>query len=962
MKKLFFSLLITFGAVSYSPCVFAGGTLRTGGKTLVEQGRTNDLTSWLLNVCGATSATSDASINGTPTNNVGDVYFVGINHYWKGSTSGSFSSYDQINKGVDKIEKVSDDSKLTTSSGTFYTYEAKNANKFFFIVRRSTKKTDSWNLAFKWYDEWSYVENTDGGYEVLEPSYDALRDGAPFFSPHNCDTSLETNHYITLNDKEDDSEAAMKGYNFTSFLYIPTGAEGKDDFTKEGTGEYDYVYNSIVYVYKSSSYPRWASTSVSSASSNWYVKNADGTYSSFRGKSSNDFYRYTTSPSSGYEYQAVEVYVRTEIQAYKNAPYVFFYTDELKGARSEKHGIATQFDCPYDAVLNWSTAFDKYKRDLPNTKYDGIKEHYILERSYDRINWETVEDVADVEGNDVTDATKKTFTDTNLKDFDETTAKIGYTVYYRLTSVVQKADGTEMARRMAPEIVTIIIPGTSPFSITLEEGNTSTYIPGTMQSGNYVDGHNEFVNALIAAETPEHEEVVLAPGAKLDLVRTDAENPEGKVLTTFEVTDTSMTLASLATKIGDNGRYEDAFTTAAGDAIDAQYQLRLTIGNSQVFSNLVDIVGDKVSNASVAMHRSGTPDAATCAEVEMFGNEVTFKPANTGIGTGYYIYCNGENVMTLVDNGNLSFSGSDGKTYKENAQGELTIMHNGESSPIAVGEESASDNAEFSYAVAHFDNNTGNTYGSEAKSSMFMGEKEELVVALAETDKTNTRLGYDYNNAYVRPLLSWSHTKLSDDVKSPIRYEIFRKVEKAEFEKAEVATETATNDGNDLVNMTNGPLGEFVKVAEVAADVKSYNDQFYYKRKPQTTGNWVNQLAAEELRPTSYYIKAIYSDDAVVAQNIREKNSAVISLNLAEGSVFTAVNEVEAEGVSVVAENGIITVTGVAGNIAVYNANGQAVANANGDGSVTEIDATSLEGGVYVVKADNMKPTKILIK
>ena len=77
MKKLFFSLLITLGAI-YTPNAMAEGTLRTGGKTLTEQERTADLQSYLKNICGAKSTDSIATINGTPNNNVGDVYFVGI--------------------------------------------------------------------------------------------------------------------------------------------------------------------------------------------------------------------------------------------------------------------------------------------------------------------------------------------------------------------------------------------------------------------------------------------------------------------------------------------------------------------------------------------------------------------------------------------------------------------------------------------------------------------------------------------------------------------------------------------------------------------------------------------------------------------------------------------------------------------------------------------------------------------
>ena len=125
---------------------------------------------------------------------------------------------------------------------------------------------------------------------------------------------------------------------------------------------------------------------------------------------------------------------------------------------------------------------------------------------------------------------------------------------------------------------------------------------------------------------------------------------------------------------------------------------------------------------------------------------------------------------------------------------------------------------------------------------------------------------------------------------------------------------------------------------------------------------WVNPIADYEIRPISYYVKAIYySEDEGVAKNVAEKNSDVYVVNASEGGTFTAVDDIAAEGVSVVASNGVITVTGVSGTIVVYSTTGQAVATAQGDGGETTIDASNLSG-VYIVKGINMIPTKILIK
>ena len=143
----------------------------------------------------------------------------------------------------------------------------------------------------------------------------------------------------------------------------------------------------------------------------------------------------------------------------------------------------------------------------------------------------------------------------------------------------------------------------------------------------------------------------------------------------------------------------------------------------------------------------------------------------------------------------------------------------------------------------------------------------------------------------------------------------------------------------------------------------SYADEIYYARRKQSSGTWVNPIADDEIRPVSYYVRAIYSEDAYeeAKRNVAEKNSDVFAVKASAGGIFTAIEGVAAESVSVEANDGLITVTGAIGTIVVYSATGQAVATVQGDGGVTTIDASNLNG-VYIVKANNMKPTKILIK
>ncbi len=988
MRKLFLSFLITLGAFA-APNLWAGGKVQSPGTSLAEKGKTVTLETYLKTICGATydseNQTWSMNTSTAPSDAAEkDVYFVAINDYWIGSKgapddaklSDSYSFYDQVNEGVDYIKKVDNKSMQTTSSGRFYTHEAENVDKFFFIERRSAYRTKSSNgnsyntqwSPFGWYNEWSYVENTSGGYTSLTPSLGDLSDGAPFFSPHNCDTSLETNHYITLNDRDDHTTS---GYYFTAYLYIPNDAptDGNAEKTSVGTGEYEYTEKTI-YVTTNSGWRTNTGT--------FYVKNDDGTYTE------KEFTYYNYDWSGG---TATTVYERKEItvEAYTNAPYVFFYRiklgeiDEAGSISSTLNPPATtpsesDMKCYYTVDLDWGTSFDRFASQLTATSYDTMKEHFIIQRSYDKTNWETIgtkeleenkvkNNVADYIKGKSDAADYKVFTDNTLPDFNETTKKIGYTVYYRIVSEVQKSDdGTVMSTTTSNDIQ-VDIPGTTPFKLTLEAGNTSNYIPGSMNGEEYTDGKNNFGNKLTAAKSVYEGTVNLAEGVKLELVRTTYDNAgnETKEVIKSSICTSTTTLDDLVAAIGTK---EDNVTTDAGEKYDAQYQLVLTYNDGTTTeSNIVKIVNSKVSNTSVSVHRSGTPDVTTCAKTELFRNEVKFKPQMSAVpGAGYYIYCNGEKVLTLNDNTNSKdFNGSNGTKYTVDADGYISMTFFAEHAPIAEGEtgETSETTTSFHYAVAHFDA-AGNTYGSAAKASDYHGAKDELVVTFSTTTST---LGSHYDLVFIRPVLNWTLNKAADDVKSPIRYDIYMKMGQAEFE--ENGDPSSGRTGN-VTGWEGDNFGKYILRTTIEKDQSgnlstSYADEIYYARRQQSSGTWVNPIADDEIRPVSYYVKAVYSDDTEVKKNVAEKNSDVFAVSASAGGIFTAIDDVAAEGVSVEANDGVITVTGAIGTIVVYSATGQAVATAQGDGGVTTIDASNLNG-VYIVKAKNMKPTKILIK
>ncbi|MGM9804092.1 MAG: hypothetical protein ACI308_07950 [Muribaculaceae bacterium] len=930
------------------------------------------------NIIGATytesSETATMSSSVKPTNSVGDVYFVEVNDYWVGSLAEGTNIFGAINKGVNKIEKVDPNKMQQTSTGKFYPYQATNTNKFFFVERRddyySSHSTYPLNFS-RWYNEWSYVDTSNGtpDYDDLEECYSKLTDGAPFFCPHKCDNSLEINHYITLNDP--DAENPTK-YSFTAYLYIPDTQDF--NYTEKVIGTEEGYTSSTVYLFNSQGWNDNSRTKVSDAPDNVYILE-NGEYILFKESSYKNQY-YSTNQSWNqsteitiYTYGTVEI----KEKVYNNVPYVFFYRillgdidaeGSIKSTLTAPETDSSEEDmtCYYKVNLDWGTSFDRFASQLEATSYDTMKEHFYIQRSFDMTNWETL-DTKDVEGENVALDTDKIYTDANLPDFTETTKLIGYTVYYRIVSEVQKADGTVMSITNS-NVITVNIPGTTPFKLTLQAGGTSDYVPGTMSGDIYTDGGNQFVNTLIAGKSIYEGVVKLAAGVKLELVRTTYA-ADGTATQTTLKTVTCTDTTTLDELVNEMGSKDDDMTTNAGEKYDAEYQLVLTYNdNSTTLSNIVAIVNSKVSNVSVAVHRSGTPDAATCAETELFRNEITFTPQVSAVpGAGYYIYCNGEKVLTLNDNtNNIDFTGDNGTKYTIAEDGTITVTHYTTHDPIAEGETGSATDDDFSgfyYAVVHFDpivNGHSNTYGSAAKPAQYTGTKDELVVTFNDGAQ-KAALGKHYDYVFIRPTITWSLNKTTDDVKEPLRYDIYMMMEKAQFE---VDGKTSSGKAGNVADWEKA-FGKYSLRKSVDASTLSFSDEIYYAREQQGTGTWVNPISKDEIRPIYYYVKAVYSDKEDVKQNVAEKNSDVLTVAAGEGGTFTAIDEVWSDNVSVTANNGVITVTGAQGTITVYSATGQTVASAQADGGVTTIDASALNG-VYIVKANNMQPTKILIK
>lgn len=1032
MKKLFIPLLITLTGLAVNSALAQSGVAITKPSSsgfLTVTGRTPQeldaatAKSYLEDICGLVGTTSgntttwaykkDSNGDYVKPKSEGDVFFVEVNDYWMGvnnSKKGNF--YDQISKGVKKISTVNGNSSQKTSSGTFYTHPATDVNKFFFIVRRQDAETEPrWeniSRVFGWYNEWSYVTDTDvngaGGWDALEPTWEKLMDGTPFPSPHNCSSSLETNHFTALDGK---NPLESKGHDFTAYLYIPkkcedgntepsvtyeTVTETKTGYQAEKT-YYIYDVDKFTYTYKGwfgYTQTETVTNNPISGLGDIYCQNEAGEYVKITELYAGKYYNETNyddknevkakvqATVSGYTYGEYTVTKRVVKEG--ECPYVFFYavglnevTDEALDQNKKDKYEANQN--PYNVPLQWTTAFDKFKDNgvQKYAKYDGngdeskgIREHYLIERSYDNTNWETVTDQIIVSGNDVINASNKTTVDKGLKPFDETTAQFGYTVWYRVTSYVEKSNGTLMSTTTS-NVIRVEIPGTVPFKLTLGGEGTSEYNPET--------GENTFTNTIISSDSKVAETITLVNDCTLGLYTVDKDgnlsesplsgaqvSPEGKYNTLKELANQIDNVNTIKA-----GQYNHSITLPAGDENVAAYQLRMEIPNADgtktyKYSNILKITNPAIVNTPTKVHRSGTPDAATCATQETFHNEITFKASAKQIGTGYYIYRDKKQIMKLIYNGEGDFrlDGTTDTYYTPDAAGNITITDIVAGDRIAVGENNnrTNDNGgAWNYAVAYYDNRGDgkeNTYGSKALPAEYKGLHDELVLSVTPEIKAANFSQPGNYYIYTVVTINWSRTLDMSDTQ-PSKFEIY--VKKKGTDVATAPAEWASAP----VDMEAG----FVKIDDVIADDSNKNGGSYtftdkYWSKWQSENNQKyptkEKLAESLVGEYEVYVKMITTEGEDKA-----KNSYTASpIPDAGSNIYTGIEGVEAQEMDVKVVNGVVEVNGVYGMIKVIDAKGAVAAEAVGTGDVTEIEG--LGTGVYVVTAQDMKPTKILIK
>ncbi|MCF0187172.1 MAG: hypothetical protein HUJ98_11865, partial [Bacteroidaceae bacterium] len=129
---------------------------------------------------------------------------------------------------------------VTTQGGTLYGYTGE-LGRFFFAKRRANNeetngyKTDystSGNnyreMLLRWYNEWSTVDDQKKGWDGFSSSnhWDDVMGGDVYRAPHNCSSSLETNHFISLYGM--DSEGTKKPLTILFYIDKSTPVSTRD--------------------------------------------------------------------------------------------------------------------------------------------------------------------------------------------------------------------------------------------------------------------------------------------------------------------------------------------------------------------------------------------------------------------------------------------------------------------------------------------------------------------------------------------------------------------------------------------------------------------------------------------------------------------------------------------------------------------------------------------------------------
>ena len=627
----------------------------------------------------------------------GDVIFVEVNDSWKGSNwKATPSLYNQIKYGVKAIHTVKQSTKI--GNGNLYHYDA-TTNRFYFAIRTSSIYTgsgewksnssskyyleESYKMPMRWYNEFSACTSTDGdGWNQLNASYDALKDGDFFPVPHSCSNSLEKNHFTTLYGKT----SIGKTYSVSAMLFVPETAKGTTNNKNN-----DYSKGSIPQVF-------------------FYVNKLTG-----------ERIDKPAGATGACKYSA-KLNWKTSIDKARESNIEFITWNSKNGGIKEESHIYRQIEGSDEFTELWiegglvdvKTWIDNT---LPKPKANGYDvTYYIITRAitYNTKGERMGEEIGNAVTNQVTIHIPGTeqFFDLTIGNVFKSQFKPSSDKIHRSYNLITN-DISSRPNEFTPAL-SDLAKG-DKFELMRYEETKGTSVLNTLEI-------NDIKTTTSWGKTTTTYTYTL-----------NGKQSTAKWTSMQEV----LNLAA---------GYHDEVESVPGRTYDARYQLIYTTTGDQLCSNIVTAQGKRTEVQVKKMYRSGTPDPVKDAHEELYTMDVRFKPIMSDDIAHYYIWRNAEErvvrigqsgtIFTLVGKDENDEFNIDLGTIEPDEDGFITIH---------VDHALAKHVCDYEEGTCHpLENNdlfftvevctTGdNSYGNYDRPTDFVGETSELVLNSAGT-------------------------------------------------------------------------------------------------------------------------------------------------------------------------------------------------------------------------------------
>lgn len=683
----------------------------------------------------------NSTVTAPTATTAGDVLFIQVNDYWKGSNwDATPNLYNQIKYGVKSIDKVTQSSQI--GSGMLYHYDA-TTNRFFFAIRTSDFYTgsgewkkisgynsryylsESYKMPLRWYNEFSATTDTkSAGWDVLDPAYDALKDGDFMPVPHSCSNSLEKNHFTTLYSKDITDQT----YTISAMLYVPTGANATTN-QKNGSFSTSNIPQVFFYINKLTG-ERVKNT----------VAGADCDYASLL--------NWKTSFDLAKEKHPNFVTWKSGTAGVKEVSKIYRKIEGEDGFTLVKEGLVD--------LKTWTD------NTLPNPGKEGYSvEYYVVTEAI----------TCDAQG--------------NLTYHNVGTAATNH--------ITVNIPGSEQFFELA-----IANKFNSKFTPAKNQINKSY----NLITNNVTPAPTEFTPALKDIKVNDKFELVRTDettGAKaVKTVVITAKNGT-KWTYTVDGKSTTSSISDIQTLLDIVSKYNDQVNSIPGEKYDSKYQLVYTSGNDVLHSNIVTSQGMRTDVITETLYRSGTPDPVNNAQQELYTSNVYFKPIYSNDVAHYHIWMNGEEpvirvgqsgtTFTLVgkdENGNFNIPMGEIKPEEEGYyKGYLKVRvnaaldkkaHLNEIGEIAKEDKFTANDLFYTVEVV----TTGeNSYGNRDQSDIYQGVSSELVYNITNS---NFYAGEGSVQGYYRAEFDWTKVNRIDDEddyinQDPDYFTVYRKMD-----------------------------------------------------------------------------------------------------------------------------------------------------------------------------------------